>query len=412
MKIKLLFPLLLFSMILDAQNVIIPDANFKAYLVGNTDINLNGDSEIQLSEANNFEGAIDCSNKFISDLTGIETFIKITTLNCNDNQLTNLNVFNNVSLISLFCDSNLLTNLDLSNNLSLNYLLCGYNKLTNLNLGDGVNLLYIDCYSNQLPSLDVSKNTALFNLQCGANKLTTLDVTKNIALTELSFPFNQISSLDVSKNLVLKNLFCYLNQITSLDLTKNTVLKFLSSYSNQLTSLDLSQNTALTDLVIAHNQIKTLDISENLILNYLDCRENELTSLNLKNGNNQAITTMESFNNRNLTCIQVDNVANANSYVATNNWKKDATSNFNIECFLASSESDKEKITLFPNPTKDFVNLSAKSNLTIYNTLGQKLASEKDVFSLDLSKFENGVYIFVISDKNGIEIQRSKVIKK
>ena len=40
------------------QNVNIPDANFKAYLVGNTDINTNEDSEIQISEANAFSGGI------------------------------------------------------------------------------------------------------------------------------------------------------------------------------------------------------------------------------------------------------------------------------------------------------------------------------------------------------------------
>ena len=34
-----------------AQNVNIPDANFKAYLVGNTSINTNLDSEIQVTEA-------------------------------------------------------------------------------------------------------------------------------------------------------------------------------------------------------------------------------------------------------------------------------------------------------------------------------------------------------------------------
>jgi len=34
-----------------AQNVNIPDANFKAYLVGNSEINTNGDSEISVAEA-------------------------------------------------------------------------------------------------------------------------------------------------------------------------------------------------------------------------------------------------------------------------------------------------------------------------------------------------------------------------
>ncbi len=41
-----------------AQNVNIPDATFKAYLVGNALINTNSDTEIQLSEATAFAGTI------------------------------------------------------------------------------------------------------------------------------------------------------------------------------------------------------------------------------------------------------------------------------------------------------------------------------------------------------------------
>ena len=44
-----------------SQNVNIPDANFKAYLVGNTLINTNADTEIQQSEATAFTGTINCS---------------------------------------------------------------------------------------------------------------------------------------------------------------------------------------------------------------------------------------------------------------------------------------------------------------------------------------------------------------
>ena len=48
---KLLLIFIALPMIGFGQNVNIPDANFKAYLVGNTAINTNGDSEIQVSEA-------------------------------------------------------------------------------------------------------------------------------------------------------------------------------------------------------------------------------------------------------------------------------------------------------------------------------------------------------------------------
>ena len=43
-----------------AQNVNIPDANFKSYLIGNTAINTNADTVIQVSEATAFTGTIDC----------------------------------------------------------------------------------------------------------------------------------------------------------------------------------------------------------------------------------------------------------------------------------------------------------------------------------------------------------------
>ena len=58
---KLLLILLCLPMIGFGQNVNIPDANFKAYLVGNSLINTNGDNEIQVSEATIFNGTIDCS---------------------------------------------------------------------------------------------------------------------------------------------------------------------------------------------------------------------------------------------------------------------------------------------------------------------------------------------------------------
>ena len=66
---KLLLVLLALPLIGFGQNVNIPDANFKAYLVGNTAINTNGDTEIQVSEAAAFNGTIWCPQMFISNLT-------------------------------------------------------------------------------------------------------------------------------------------------------------------------------------------------------------------------------------------------------------------------------------------------------------------------------------------------------
>ena len=117
---KLLLILLCLPMIGFGQNVYIPDATFKAHLVGNTVINTNGDAEIQVSEATAFSSDISCSGMNISDLTGIEAFTTLTQLNCRVNQLTSLDVSNNTALIELGCHDNLLTILDIRNGININ----------------------------------------------------------------------------------------------------------------------------------------------------------------------------------------------------------------------------------------------------------------------------------------------------
>jgi len=94
-----------------------------------------------------------------------------------------------------------------------------------------------------------------------------------------------------------------------------TALTELYCGANQLTMLDVSQNTALSDLDCYGNQLSTLDVSANTTLTYLPCYDNQLTTLNVRNGNNINMTTLDSRNNPNLTCINVDDAA-----WATANW--------------------------------------------------------------------------------------------
>ena len=140
---KLLLILLCLPMIGFGQNVYIPDANFKAYLVGESTINTNGDAEIQVSEANAFNGQIECSYLNISNLTGIEEFSSLTELNCRGNQ------------IPIF---------DVSNHTSLTFLDCSYNQLTDIDISSNTNIITFVCNSNlQLISLDI-KNSNNINM--------------------------------------------------------------------------------------------------------------------------------------------------------------------------------------------------------------------------------------------------------
>ena len=183
-----------------------PDANFRT-IVEHYDTNKDSslsDTEIAAVEA------IDCYDKGISNLKGIEYFTALRSLSCGRNQLTAL---------------------DVSKNTALTYLHCSYNQLTSLDVSKNTALTKLYCYNNQLTSLDVSKNTALTDLDCDINQLTSLDVSKNTALTYLRCNDNQLTSLDVSKNTALTKLSCDNNQLTSLDVS-NTDMDDLNCYDN------------------------------------------------------------------------------------------------------------------------------------------------------------------------------------
>src|SRR5947207_2743963 len=87
--------ILLLAVNTNGQNVYIPDANFKAALVGDTLINTNKDSEIQSSEALAYKGSIDVHGLGIINLEGIRAFNSIAQLDCSFNSLINLDVSSN-----------------------------------------------------------------------------------------------------------------------------------------------------------------------------------------------------------------------------------------------------------------------------------------------------------------------------
>ena len=159
-----------------AQNVNIPDANFKAALVNNASINTNGDAEIQTSEAAAFTGAINVSNSGITNFTGIGAFTALTSLECNWNFIASLNLTACTALTNLDCSYNQLTALNISSCTALTTLNCSGNQLTYLYVSACTGLTTLNCSYNQLISLDVSSNTALTTLDCSANQLSNLNV--------------------------------------------------------------------------------------------------------------------------------------------------------------------------------------------------------------------------------------------
>lgn len=67
---------------------------------------------------------------------------------------------------------------------------------------------YLDCEQNNLTKLDVSGGTALTSLSCGSNNLTELDLSQNTALEELYCTDNNFTELDLTQNTSLTTLYC------------------------------------------------------------------------------------------------------------------------------------------------------------------------------------------------------------
>ena len=181
----------------DNGDVNIPDTNFKAYLITNSAINSNGDDEIQVSEARAFNGTINCSNKEIFNLKGIEVFTALTYLDCSNNHFQALDVSGASALTYLDCSSNQLTSLNISGASALTYLDCNSNRLTSLDISKNKALTKFDCSSNQLLTLNISGATALTDLNCGSNRLASLDVSKNTALTKLECEGNKFDCVNL-----------------------------------------------------------------------------------------------------------------------------------------------------------------------------------------------------------------------
>jgi Leucine-rich repeat (LRR) protein len=322
--------ILAFIFNLNAQNVYIPDTWFKTLLVGNSSINTNADSEIQVSEAIAFNGVLDVAssnvNDVIYDLTGISAFINIVGLNCYFNQLTSLDLSANTSLLSLNCSNNQLTSLNISGCTALEELRCGYNDLTSLNVSANTSLSIFYCNNNQLTSLNISNCTNLNFITCSYNLISSLDLTTNTSLSTLFCSYNPISFLNISGCTTLENLFCQNNQLTSLNVLGLTALQILNCNGNQLTSLNVSNCLTLINL---------------------NCGANQLTTLNLQNGNNQILTTFNSSGNPSLICIQVDDTL----YAQTQFTNIDSWANFSTNCnsLITGNVKDVEANLLFGN---------------------------------------------------------------
>jgi hypothetical protein len=202
-----IYPIILFSIVVffsafttQGQNINFPDLHLKTVLVANPLINTNGDGEIQKSEAIAFTGAVNVSNSTIYDMTGIEYFVNMTALNCSNNDLVQIDLNSNVSLMRLDCSINNLFDIDLTNNTELRLLDIHSNHFQSIDLTANILLARLLAQNNHLQILDLNSNSYLQQLDCSNNDLTSLDVSDNTMLFSVNCSDNQLSFLNLANN--------------------------------------------------------------------------------------------------------------------------------------------------------------------------------------------------------------------
>jgi Leucine-rich repeat (LRR) protein len=407
MKILIVFlPVLTLVSISTAQNVDIPDVSFLNILI-ELGVDTNGDSLISYSECETVKN-LDVSQRWVSDLTGIEAFINLDSLNCSSNQLTSLDVSKNIALSFLECSGNQLTSLDVSKNTALRILDCSSNELTLLDVSNNTALVILVCASNQLASLDISQNTALGLLLCSLNQLTSLDVSENTYLGSLFCGSNQLTNLDLSHNINLGKLGCQFNSITNLDLSYNPYLGDLDCSANSISSLDVSNNTALLSLACLQNLLTNLDVSNDTALIQLMCGSNQLTNLDLSHNSELSYLDISSMPSLIGVCVWELPFPPDGTYVFSNN---SPNVNFTTDCSTTTLKPHKVngRIFIYPNPTREYLlfdieNPSSILRVELYDLRGTKVLEKvllKDNY-ISVSDLPKGIYLYRLHDSGNV----------
>ena len=366
----------------------------------------------------------------------------------NNDELSNIDISQNILLTKVMLYGNNITSLDLSKNTSLEYIDVSDNKLSTLNLENNVNLKTLYLFKNNLDTINLSNNVLLDTLGLSCNKLKSIDISNNILLTSLTVSDNTLSDLNISNNINLETLYVggslefhynhnYTelasfdendigtrttvkgNYLNTLNLTTNTKLQSLDASGNMLTTLDLSDNIDLVFLYANNNRITNLDLSNQIKLTTLRISNNKLMQLNLTTNKN--LTDLH-LNDNFISTIDLSNTKIKYDFYARNNNLKEIIlcDSYDTENLISrkplSNQGDFTSYINFGNekvvsPTTDYLyylskNLIIKDNDIVssiidnlnLNNLTAKIFRNDD--ELGLSDVVNDGDILKIYDKN------------
>jgi len=258
-----------------------------------------------------------------------------------------------------------------------------------------------------LPDTTYSQTTPIPDSNFEA-KLIALGIDTNGANgTILNSDAQAVSTLDVSGSAILdlSGISAFVNMTD------------LNVQNNILTNLDVSMLNNLQNLDCSLNNISSLDLSNNTNLAQVLCQHNNLSFLSIKNGTNVSTFTgiFASFDNSNLTCIEVDDVTFATN---NSNWIKDNSATYSTNCAtlrVIDENLTSQKLLIY---TKGFTNdltikkdASIKINkINIYDVSGKLVKTiNGDVNTISIQNLNKGIYFVKINTNDNVYF--NKVIR-
>jgi hypothetical protein len=195
MKTLLYILLLSISTTSFAQITQIPDPNFEQALI---DLGIDSDGIVNgqvLTSDIETVTSLNINNKGIQDLTGIEGFAALETLDVSSNQVESLSFTQNLALREVIFNHSLwLSEIDLTNNVNLELLRSSFSSLSELDLTNNTKLLELvlgepaPSSNHEIGYLDLTQNSMLQKLQLiNLQALQTADLRSgnNTILTDV-----------------------------------------------------------------------------------------------------------------------------------------------------------------------------------------------------------------------------------
>lgn len=350
-------------MVYEAPKTYVPDDAFEQHLI-DEGYDVVMDDYVFTHRIDDIEDLF-LENLGIADLTGIEDFIGLKSLTANINQLTSIDVTQNINLEILYVSNNNIDAIDVTQNSQLKFLELNDNNITELDITQNPLLEVLTIQNTHVTALDFN-NTPLFKRLYAANaSLVNLDFSATPQLELLFLGNNNLESLNVennNNNILVDfytegnpNLFCiqvdddddanngigvYANWDTDAQIqySYNCNLTYVPDDAFEQRLIDLGYDVVLNDYVVTaeidditflsatslgiqdatgiedftdieilyfnYNDIETIDLSQNTQLRVFQIGENNLTSVNVTNN-----TLLESLTigDNQLTSLDITN---------------------------------------------------------------------------------------------------------